>query len=189
MTTHRSGETEFQEDLISWAREVHGAPPDLAPCHRLDRGTSGLVICASDPGVRADLGRAFAAGEIVKTYLALVHGRAPRGGTITRPLHDRRRGRRLPAETAFRRIQCWGGLTYLNCVPGTGRKHQIRRHLRGLGLPIWGDTRYGRRESPLEGPQRLWLHAHSLVLPDGRKFEAPLPPELEAHLVALHGQE
>ena len=127
----------------------------------------------------------FSRGEVEKAYLALVHGRAPKGGTITRQLHDRRRGRRLSAETTFRRLDAWGPLSYLRCTPRTGRRHQIRRHLRGLGLPIWGDTRYGRSQVPTLGPQRLWLHGHTVVLPDGRRFEAPLPAELEAHLAAL----
>ena len=73
----------------------------------------------------------------------------------------------------------------------TGRKHQIRRHLRGANHAIVGDARYGP-SSPVKGaPDRLWLHCACLKLPNGMTFTAPLPEELEKHLVEinlLHGR-
>lgn len=171
-------------DLISWAR---ARDPEVAPVHRLDRDTSGVVLLSPDAGLRARLGHAFAEGLVHKTYRALVAGVAPKGGTIRRPLMDRRRGRKLEAETRFRRIEVYGGFTYLELEPHTGRRHQLRRHLRGLGHPIVGDRRYGpRRPRPVPGfPGRLWLHALRLVLPDGTSFEAPLPAVLQSHLDLL----
>jgi len=174
-------------DLLSWARVHAGAPPGLAPIHRLDKDTSGVVLCAADPRVIADLARWFAAGSVTKTYLALVHGRPHARGRIDRPLADARRGRPLPAVTRFTRVGQLGVFALLELTPETGRKHQLRRHLHGLGHAIVGDTRYRPpRFRPIPGfPGRLWLHAARLALPDGRVFEAPLPPELAAHLVAL----
>lgn len=148
-----------------------------------------MIVCSSEPGVRAELGNAFAQGRVQKRYLALVHGRPPKGGTIARALHDRRRGKKLEAETTFRRQAVYQGVATLECVPRTGRKHQIRRHLRGMGCPIWGDTRYGRTDGEKNGPGRLWLHASSLVLPDGREFIAALPDELLLHLNRLAGDD
>jgi len=171
-------------DLVSWAR---GQDRDVAPVHRLDRDTSGVVLLSPDAGLRAQLGQAFADGLVQKTYRALVAGVPPKGGTIRRPLMDRRRGRKLSAETRFRRIEVYGGFAYLELEPHTGRRHQLRRHLRGLGHPIVGDRRYGpRHPRSVPGfPGRLWLHALRLVLPDGTAFEAPLPAVLQDHLTLL----
>ena len=171
-------------DLITWAR-WEGL--DISPAHRLDRHTSGVLLCSESSAERATLGRYFAAGEVVKEYLALVYGRAPAGGVIDRPIKDQRRGRHLDSVTQYESLHCFARFSLLSVHPKTGRKHQIRRHLRGAGHPIVGDTRYGPGRSwPVPGfPGRLWLHAHRLALPDGRSFEAPLPEALETHLELL----
>ena len=170
------------DDVLNWACTHHDLPRELAPCHRLDRATSGVLVCALSSERRADVGRWFQEGQVHKTYQALVHGLAPRGGTVRRPLHDRRRGRKMKAVTRFRRADVFDDLTYLTVTPETGRRHQIRRHLRGLGFPIWGDTRYGKSKAILEGPERLWLHAATLTLPGGLRVQAALPDELAEHL-------
>jgi len=176
-------------DLMAWAREALAAPAELAPIHRLDKATSGLVLCSADPELRAALGRALAEGEVRKEYRALVHGLAHAKGVIRRPLADARRGRALAAVTRYKRLQAWGrgGPSYLKVVPLSGRKHQIRRHLQGIGHAVVGDRRYPpRRFSPVPGsPGRLWLHCARLRLPDGRAFSAPLPVALGEHLALL----
>jgi 23S rRNA-/tRNA-specific pseudouridylate synthase len=174
-------------DLMSLAREALGAPEGLAPIQRLDKATSGLVLCSADAKLRAEVGRWLAEGAVRKQYLALVHGTTHHKGIVRRPLADARRGRALPATTRYRRLRALGPASFLRVVPATGRKHQIRRHLQGIGHAVVGDRRYPpRRFAPVPGfPGRLWLHCARLRLPDGREFVSPLPAALEEHLALL----
>lgn len=182
-----AAEADETRELLSWAVQAGHAPPEVAPVHRLDRETSGVVLLSADPALRGALGRAFAVGEVHKTYRALVHGRTHRKGIVRRPLADARRGRPLEAVTRYRTLEWLGGFSLVEVRPETGRRHQIRRHLQMIGHPVVGDERYGpRRFRPVPAfPGRLWLHAARLALPDGRVFESSLPPELESHLDAL----
>jgi 23S rRNA-/tRNA-specific pseudouridylate synthase len=178
-------------DLLSWARRELSAPQELAAVSRLDRETSGLVLCAVGDA-RGRAGRWLADGQVEKRYLALVHGRTHRKGVIRRALPDPRRRRPLEAVTRYRRLSWLGSLTYLEVRPETGRRHQIRRHLQGIGHPVVGDARHGPRRPPrlVPGfPGRLWLHCFRLSLPDGQELEAPLPGELREHLELLAGLE
>lgn len=170
-------------DLVSWLTlQGHGHP---APVHRIDKETSGVVILARVSGVAAELGEALAKGEVGKTYHAVVHGRARKKGTIRRPLQEGRR--HVDAVTRYVTEAWLGRFSLLRVHTDTGRKHQIRRHLQGLGHPLVGDDRYGpKRFVPVPGfPWRLWLHASEVALPDGRTYTAPLPLELETCLEAL----
>ncbi len=173
-------------DLMA-AAIAAGAPPGLAPCHRLDLETSGLVLASPDPALRGQIGRWLAEGQVVKRYRALVHGRTHKKGTVSRALPDERRGRALTATTRFRRLEWLGPFTLVSARPETGRKHQIRRHLQSIGHAIIGDVRYPPKHprNVPAFPGRLWLHAASIELPDRRFFEAPLAPELAAHLSVL----
>ncbi len=183
--THPTHDPELP-DLITWAK-AQGAPPSLAPIHRLDRETSGLLLCASDPALLASAGRWFAEHAIQKSYLALVFGHPRPTGEINTQLSDGRRGKPLPAKTRYHCVEALARLSLLEVAPQTGRKHQIRRHLQGIGHAIVGDTRYPPRPAKrVPGfPGRLWLHAGALRLPDGRTLHAPLPEALEAHLALL----
>jgi len=174
-----------QPDLLTWIRSNHALPRDLTPVHRLDLGTSGLVIAAT--ARRAEVAAWFEAGEVEKTYQALVHGRTQRKGVIRRPLKDARREKTLSAVTRWRSIERLKGCTLLSVRPATGRKHQVRRHLHGIGHPVVGDARYRRPCKPVPGTSRLWLHAWRITLPDELHFEAELPLELKAHLEVLRG--
>lgn len=171
-------------DLISWLRSQGGALRKALPAHRLDLETSGIVLCAPDPEARAALGRAFEDGLIRKTYLAVVIGKAQAQAVIRQPLQDARRGHALDAVTRYRLVEALGGFSLLSLHPETGRKHQLRRHLQGVGLPIVGDARYPPpRKVKVPGyPHRLWLHAQSVELPSGARFECALPIELEESL-------
>src|SRR5690606_57771 len=121
-----------------------------------------------------------ASSTVVKRYRALVHGRTNAKGIVRRPLADARRGRALPAVTRYRRLAIYGRTSLIEARPETGRQHQIRRHLAGVGHPVVGDARYGpARFAPVPGfPGRLWLHCASIELPNGARFEAALPEEL-----------
>ncbi|MCB9640002.1 MAG: RluA family pseudouridine synthase [Myxococcales bacterium] len=191
MCTHPA-HGEEGEDLLAWARRACGAPASLAPVHRLDRETSGLVMCSADPEQRGSMSLWFRDGEVNKTYLALVYGETRTKGTINRALADARRGKPLEAVTRYKRLEVLlERASLLRVTPETGRKHQIRRHLQGIGHSIVGDTRYPPpRWRALPGfPGRLWLHALEMNLPDGRTLEAPLSEELVAHLRLLRGDQ
>ena len=172
-------------DLLGWLAQ-QDVPDQLAPVHRLDRGTSGVVLLATSE-TASHLGRAFSEGLVSKRYFALVFGFTRDKGTIRRPLQDGRRGQKLEAETRYRTLERPARCSLLDVRPATGRKHQIRRHFQGLGHALVGDLRYRPRGRPTvpHFPGRLWLHASDVVLPDGRRWHAPLPDALGQHLSLL----
>ena len=183
---HPTGD-EGELDLMTWAQGALGVSGKMSPAHRIDRETSGVVLCSPSGEVRAEVGRWFEAGQVSKVYLALAHGRTRHKGIIRKPLSDGRRGRALESVTRYKCLGRYGGVSFLQVRPETGRRHQIRRHLHGIGHGLVGDERYGAaRFKPVPGfPGRLWLHAHQLTLPTGQIFQSPLPPELQAHLDLL----
>jgi tRNA pseudouridine65 synthase len=181
---HRAGEVDAPV-LADWLEAELGQA--VWPVHRLDRETSGVSIFALTAAAAAELGRSFASGAVAKRYVALVHGRCREKGIIRTPLADARRGRPLAAVTRYRLREHLGALSLLSARPETGRRHQIRRHLAGIGHPVVGDTRYGPRGArPVPGaPGRLWLHAEWLDLGEGRAWHVPVDGVLAAHLEAL----
>jgi 23S rRNA pseudouridine1911/1915/1917 synthase len=162
--------------------------------HRLDTGTSGLLLAARSSAAWAALRAAFRARAVEKRYLALVAGRAG-DATVDVPLaHDPRDPRRMiaarpglrawPAESRITRIASDGETSLVAVVMRTGVTHQIRVHLAELGHPVLGDRLYGGPPAGLP-PRRHALHATGLVLPamDGRPalaVESPLPGDLVA---------
>lgn len=174
-------------DLTTWLVTARGIPGGLVPAQRIDGAASGIVLCAAAPAMRGKISGWLAEGLIEKTYLVVVHGRTRKKGVIRRPLQDARRGRALAALTRYTWLEWIGGYTLLAVQIATGRKHQIRRHLHGLGHPVVGDKRYRTRRTPrVPGwPDRLWLHARVTILPDGTVFEDPLPLELLDNLEAI----
>ncbi len=177
-------------DLRAWLASQPKLPKGLEPLHRLDRDTSGVVLYAASPATRATVGRYFMDGTVQKSYLALVQGHAHKKGVIRAPLTPDDGGAPQDAVTRYRLEEPLGAFSLLRVTPETGRKHQIRRHLHGLGLSIVGDERYTPRKKlriPAY-PGRMFLHAARIELPDGRAFEAPLPDELERCVVALRNR-
>ena len=173
-------------------------PREGGLCHRLDRGTSGALVAARDLEAYQAVRRAFAAGQVDKTYLALVAG-AARDGELDAPLVQR--GRRsvlaragdptaLPAITAWRLLASASGVSLLEVVARTGRMHQVRAHLAAAGHPLVGDPLYGGPsalgEQAIEHP---FLHARSIAMPhpDGARLavDAPLPAQRARTLIAL----
>jgi 23S rRNA (uracil1939-C5)-methyltransferase len=155
---------------------VQAQRPDFEPLHRLDEGTSGLVVFGRPGSLPPD----WLAG-CRKTYLALVRGITHKGGRITRPLRE---GPTLQsASTRFRRRQVVGGHSLLEVTLETGRRHQIRRHLAAAGHPVLGDARYGDAASnrflaARHGLVRPFLHAALLTGPSGTLAECSLAPDL-----------
>jgi 23S rRNA pseudouridine1911/1915/1917 synthase len=147
-----------------------GDPGRWGIVHRLDRGTSGLLVVALDAGAYTGLRAAMGRREVTRTYLALVHGSsAAPTGTIDAPLgRDPRHPTRFrvdrsgrPARTHYRRLATWegAGLALLEVRLETGRTHQIRVHTASIGHPVAGDPAYGRGG---DGIPRLCLHAAGL---------------------------
>ena len=171
--------------------------------HRLDRGTSGVMVVAKHDAAHAELSRQFADREVEKEYLGLAWGLLNAGRRIDAPLGrdpaDRKKisTRARRARTAVTRItgaERLRGLTLATIAIATGRTHQIRVHLASIGHPIAGDALYGgvRRHlaadhRSLASLERPFLHAWRLAFThprDGRRveFEAPLPADLQAVL-------
>ncbi len=160
--------------------------------HRLDKGTSGVLLVARTDSAHRNLVAQFAARTVEKTYLALVQGSVRMdSGRIAKPItRDPKHRTRMtaaldsgrPALTDYRVLERFEKFTYLEVRIGTGRTHQIRVHLASLGHPVAGDRLYGG--APAE---RIFLHAWRIgfVSPaTGERISvvAPLAPELEEWL-------
>jgi 23S rRNA pseudouridine1911/1915/1917 synthase len=163
--------------------------------HRLDVGTSGLMLVAKDDDVHRRLAEMLKAHAIDRRYLALVRGGAPHDRfTVDAPLG--RRGARVgvlgaggrEAQTSFAVRERLERATLLEAAPRTGRTHQIRVHLSAVGLPIVGDRRYGGGSAGREvGLDRPFLHSWRVRFEHpttGRpvEVEEPLPEDLERAL-------
>ena len=178
-----------------------GDPMRPGIVHRLDRGTSGLMVVARTPEALEDLKAQLASHAVQRTYTALVGGHLEHAhGVVDAPIGRSRRdplrmavvedGR--PARTRYRverRFEHPIPTDLLSCDLETGRTHQIRVHLRSVGHPVVGDALYGGRRAGLE-PGRPFLHARRLAFAHpgtGEEviFESPLPSDLEAVLRRL----
>jgi tRNA pseudouridine65 synthase len=172
--------------------------------HRLDRGTSGVLVIAREPDAARALHEAFAEGRVHKRYLALVRGLAPEEADVDYAIPKNEGGARVPARSLVRRVahvELEGSplreprYSWVEVLPQTGRYHQVRRHVRHLGHPVIGDAVYGRGEHnrylrERVGLARLALHAAHLELahpvtgsPLG--FDAPLPDDLREPLLRM----
>lgn len=173
--------------LLHHVGDLSGIGGTLRPgiVHRLDRGTSGLLVVAKHDLSHRALAAQFAAHTAQRLYLAIVHG-APReaAGTVRSHLarhpKDRMRWASTPDETQgkpavthWRRLGVCGDIGLVQCQLETGRTHQVRVHMRELGHPLVGDTVYGRgsrrvpariREAVEALEDRPLLHAWSLSL-------------------------
>lgn len=172
--------------------------------HRLDRGTSGVILAAKTDAAHRGLAAQFAKRTVVKEYLALAAG-APStaGGSIRRPIgRDPRKRHRMAvtaeagggrsARTDWMVVERFGKeAALLKCVLHTGRTHQIRVHLKSIGHPLLGDTVYGWNAKPGQPPvSRVMLHAEHIALEHpitGRRldFRAPLPADFSELMKAL----
>jgi len=171
--------------------------------HRLDAGTSGLILFAKNEAAHRELCRQFAQHQVEKTYLALVKGEVIEDTiTIQRALAPHRPGVMMiarngkPSTTMIRVLERFRGVTLVAAQPQTGRQHQIRVHLQALGHPLLVDPIYsqteafflsaiksgfhlkkGETEQPLI--RRLTLHASSLRFhhPEQKEFITLIAPE------------
>ena len=165
--------------------------------HRLDVGTSGVVIFARRAECVAKWQRALAGAATRRGYIAAVRGVAPSKGVVARSLRDA--GEIVSARTRYRRLAIVAGHSLLRVTPDEERTHQVRRHLASIGHPVLGDERYGhaptnRYFEEKTGLDRTFLHRARLEVehPDaGRSLvlEAPLPGELRSVLDRMGGGE
>ncbi len=174
--------------------------------HRLDRGTSGVLLVARTDEAHRHLADQFRARRVRKTYLALVHGRVERdAGTIGLPIaRDLRRRTRMTARrregrearTDWRVLARLDGFTLVEVDLRTGRTHQIRVHFSALRHPVVGDTLYGAPREARAGREilpplgRNFLHAACIAFAHPRRADpmeisAPLPADLRAYLERL----
>jgi 23S rRNA pseudouridine1911/1915/1917 synthase len=191
--------------LLHHVDDLSGIGGELRPgiVHRLDRGTSGVMVAAKNDTAHQELARQFHDREVEKEYIALVWGVVQPGKRIDAPIgrdpSDRQkmstRARRArSAVTRVTRAEHLRGVSLLHVAIATGRTHQIRVHLSAIGHPIVGDPTYGgvrrRVADDVRAVQRLerpFLHAARLAFShpaDGRRmeFESPLPSDLQAVL-------
>ena len=178
--------------------------------HRLDRGTSGLMVVAKNDAAHEELSRQFRDREVEKEYVALVWGLLPAGRRIDAPIGrdpsnrkkmSARARRSREAVTRIVRSERLKALTLVQVAIHTGRTHQIRVHLSAIGHPIVGDPLYGgvRRRVPgdlraVTHLDRPFLHAAHLVFKhpaDGRRMEftSDLPDDLRRVIDELRGPE
>jgi 23S rRNA pseudouridine1911/1915/1917 synthase len=178
-----------------------GGPREAGLVHRLDTGTSGVLLAARTHEAYARLRERWSSGEVVKTYFAIVEGVVAEGGVIDALIaHHAKSTRRMvlassrvarsaqPARTDYEPLRSGNSRTLLRVWIREGRRHQIRVHLASIGYPVAGDPIYGLARTPRDAKiavERLALHSHRLALAHPASGEAieitsPLPADLAA---------
>jgi 23S rRNA pseudouridine1911/1915/1917 synthase len=198
--------------LLHHIDDLSGVGGELRPgiVHRLDRGTSGVMIAAKNDTAHQELARQFHDREVDKEYIALVWGVVQQGrridAAIGRDPGDRQRmstraRRARSAVTRVTRAEHLHGVTLLHVAIATGRTHQIRVHLSAIGHPVVGDATYGgvhRRVAndvrPVQRLERPFLHAVRIAFThpaDNRRMEftSPLPADLQSVLDQIRDRQ
>lgn len=195
LLTHSKGAFNPEATVATWLRarvkDMEGSRAGIA--HRLDRATSGVMICAKTPEALSWLQKQFSQRKVKKTYVAVVKGRiSPEHALIDMPIE---RNPKAPAtfrvgpqgkaaRTTYRVLQSGERYSLIELAPETGRTHQLRVHLAHLGHPIVGDGLYDG-----EPADRLYLHAAELELTvlsghERKIFRVELPEEFNAKVVS-----
>ncbi len=187
LLTHSKGAFNPEATVSTWLRSRMKSPKGerAGIVHRLDRATSGVMICAKTPEALSFLQKQFSQRKVKKSYCAVVQGVMKQPEAIIdmpiernpkKPQTFRVGSNGKSALTHYKVISASHSLTLLELKPTTGRTHQLRVHLENLGHPIVGDTFYGGQAA-----DRLMLHAASLeiTLPSRERkvFEVPVPKE------------
>lgn len=188
--THSKGAELLEPTVASWLADYLGRTSktnrDLI-VHRLDRGTSGVIICAKNDKAHKMLQKQFSTRKVRKFYLAVIRGEpshdeaiidAPIERNPKKPSQFRASENGKPAETRYKVVDrfMFGKKTasLVELMPKTGRTHQLRVHMRYIGHPILGDDFYGGDKA-----DRMYLHASKLrlKLPSGqsKEFTASTP--------------
>ncbi len=191
--THSKGVFNPEATLATWLQEQASSldkdDQRSGIVHRLDRGTSGVIILAKDEDSRKYFQKQFSERKVKKTYVALATAKvSPKEAVIDIPIirnsADPKRFKvsnyGKPAQTHYKTLKTFThkGQEYslIELRPKTGRTHQIRLHLKYIKAPIVGDDFYGGIDA-----DRLYLHASKLeiTLPDSsrKEFSSPLPKD------------
>ena len=219
MTVHPAGRVQsgtVVNALLFHVQDLQGVGGVLRPgiVHRLDKGTSGVMVVAKNDIAHEALVRQFKGREVKKIYLALVYGNVKgEEGVITSPMGrhpiDRKRfslRTRTPKEalTQWQVKERFEGITFVHASPKTGRTHQIRVHLSSIGHPLVGDPLYAKKRrltqitdatvrERIEVLGRQALHASLLAFrhpatEERMEFTAPMPDDMEKILEVLRGK-
>jgi len=171
--------------------------------HRLDKNTTGLLIIAKNNLAHLDLSKQIKDRQVVKKYLALVHGKVrDADGIINAPIGRSLKNRKKMAVleqnsreaiSQFKVIRWYAKHTLLEVTIVTGRTHQIRVHLAYIGFPIVGDSNYGYRKQDISFARQA-LHAHYIrfIHPFTKKmleFNAPMPKDMKELLESLKAEK
>lgn len=179
-------------NYLMWHYQQTGDESDFHPVHRLDKGTSGLVVIAKHAHSQEKLKNQLHTGAFRRVYLAVCDG-APSelGGTVDAPIGPadvsqlvrQVRPDGKPARTHYKTLQACGARTLLELELDTGRTHQIRVHMAYIGCPLTGDFLYGKEAQALIA--RPALHSARLELAhpitgERLSFSAALPADMAA---------
>jgi len=184
--SHSRGRYWYEPSVASFVRQKTNLEGDRSGIvHRLDRATSGVMICAKSHAALSFLQKQFSDRKVHKTYMAVAEGHLkPMQAIIDMPIERNPKAPATfrvgpngkPSQTKYTVLEQWPTCDLVKLEPATGRTHQLRVHLKHQGHPIVGDELYAGRSN-----ERLLLHAASLeiTLPSGERtlFEAPLPEE------------
>jgi len=188
---HSKGTFNKEGTVATWLQQHYGSTESFwdsnraGIVHRLDRGTSGVMICAKNEATVSHLGKQFSERKVKKNYKAVISGELsiPEGSidipierNPKKPATFRAGVNGKSAQTEFATLQTNGKYSLIELRPKTGRTHQLRVHLHYLKHPIVGDEFYDGEKA-----DRLMLHAAKLeiTLPSSKRvtFEAPVPKE------------
>lgn len=185
--SHSKGAFNPEATVASWLQpRLKGLQGERAGIvHRLDRATSGVMICAKTPAAMSWLQKQFAQRKVKKTYVAVAKGIfEPAEAVIDMPIERHPKKPQTfrvgshgkSATTAYKVLKTGNDLSLVELKPTTGRTHQLRVHLLHLGHPIVGDSFYGGSAA-----DRLFLHALSLeiTLPNRQRQTFTVPTPLE----------
>lgn len=189
LLTHSKGAFNPEPTVATWLRgrlrSMEGERAGIV--HRLDRATSGVMICAKTPEAHSWLQKQFSQRRVKKDYCAVIGGHLhepeavidmPLERNPKKPQTFRVGANGKPALTRYRVAQEGDRYSLVELKPETGRTHQLRVHMAHLGHPIVGDVFYGGRAA-----DRLYLHAHTLevTLPNRERkvFTCPVPPSFK----------
>jgi 23S rRNA pseudouridine1911/1915/1917 synthase len=205
----------WDKDAQSLVALLQSKYPNIATAHRIDKDTSGLLLCVKHTEAARAMAEAFYNGKVQKLYLALLHGKLPQATvscTLALRLDANRKHQTevdpkhgLEARSDFRVIESWRSFSWVEVQIFTGRTHQIRAHAKAMGNPLVGDSLYGgqslklsafkskyRGDRETERPliNRPALHAATLsfchpMSGEDLSFSVPLPKDLAVALQQL----
>lgn len=190
--------------LLFHCKDLSGINGVIRPgiVHRLDKDTSGVMVVAKNDFAHVNLAEQIKNKIAKRNYLAIVHGEifdnaGIISGAIGRDKIDRKKMAVVPdgkpAVTEFKVLERFKNFSFVECKLQTGRTHQIRVHMKEIGHPVIGDTKYTSRKNIFEiQGQALHSHTLNLIHPSTKKqmtFTAPLPEDMEKILKILRGEK